>query len=115
MTRLLKTVTHAQTLLKLQKFPLTGKVLKLQIFPPAGNSGRIGKKRRRYRGDTAAALSAPGLCRFMQGNEKPESVAYGKQIRIHQFISSLIALVSIYFAIQRLQKSLGDFNGNTLV
>ena len=28
MTRLLKTVTHAQTLLKLQKFPLTGKVLK---------------------------------------------------------------------------------------
>ena len=39
MTRLLKTVTHAQTLLKLQKFPLTEKVLKLQIFPPAGNSG----------------------------------------------------------------------------
>ena len=44
MTRLLKTVTHAQTLLKLQKFPLTGKVLKLQIFPPAGNSGRMGRK-----------------------------------------------------------------------
>ena len=39
MTRLLKTVTRAQTLLKMQKFPLTGKVLKLQIFPPAGNSG----------------------------------------------------------------------------
>ena len=44
MTRLLKTVTHAQTLLKLQKFPLTGKVLKLQIFPPAGNSGRMDRK-----------------------------------------------------------------------
>ena len=44
MTRLLKTVTHAQTLLKLQKFPLTGKVLKLQIFPPAGNSGPYGQK-----------------------------------------------------------------------
>ena len=39
MTRLLKTVTRAQTLLKMQKFPLTGKVLKLQIFPLAGNSG----------------------------------------------------------------------------
>ena len=44
MTRLLKTVTHAQTLLKLQKFPPTGKLLKLQIFPPAGNSGPYGQK-----------------------------------------------------------------------
>ena len=44
MTRLLKTVTRAQTLLKMQKFPLTGKVLKLQIFPPAGNSGRMNRK-----------------------------------------------------------------------
>lgn len=34
---------------------------------------------------TAAALSAPGLCRFMQGNEKPEPVAHGKQIRISRF------------------------------
>ena len=44
MTRLLKTVTRSQTLLKLQKFPLTGKVLKLQIFPPAGNSGPYKQK-----------------------------------------------------------------------
>ena len=37
MTRLLKTVTHSQTLLKLQKFHATGKVLKLLKFPPVGN------------------------------------------------------------------------------
>lgn len=56
------------------------------LFPSRWKFGAVwAEKRRRYRGDTAAARSAPGLCRFMQGNEKPESVAHGKQIRISRF------------------------------
>ena len=59
MTRLLKTVTHAQTLLKMQKFPLTGKVLKLQIFPPAGNSGPYKQKN----GDGIMVIPPPRFLR----------------------------------------------------
>ena len=62
------------------------KTAEIADFPSRWKFGAVWtEKRRRYRGDTAAALSAPGLCRFMQGNEKPESVAYGKQIRISRF------------------------------
>ena len=65
-------------------FPLAGKMVKIIFSLTLEIRGRMDRKGRRHRGDTATR-STTGLRRFMQENEKTEPVAYGKQIRIFRF------------------------------